>query len=126
VVWSRPVPETHDPAALKAGATLIRRRSSGKSRESRTAHSSHFLLAHTSVRYALSRRRNDMRDAKLDKQSEPADKNKEADTPGSKGYPEPGSGHDESETVTVEDGPPIRKTDGVPGAFGDVEIDRQP
>ena len=42
-------------------------------------------------------------------------------TPGSKGYPEPGSGHDESETVTVEDGPPIKKTDGVPGAFGDVE-----
>lgn len=47
-------------------------------------------------------------------------------TPGSKGYPEPGSGHDESETVTVEDGPPIRKTDGVPGAHGDVETDRQP
>ncbi len=48
------------------------------------------------------------------------------ETPGSKGYPEPGSGHDESETVTVEDGPPIKKTDGVPGAFGEVETDRIP
>lgn len=71
-----------------------------------------------------------MRDANLDKRAEPADKNEqtveETNTPGSKGYPEPGSGHDESETVTVEDGPPIEKTDGVPGAFGDVETDRQP
>ena len=48
-------------------------------------------------------------------------------TPGSKGYPEPGSGHDESKTVTVEDGPPIKKTDGEPGAFGDVSTgDREP
>ncbi len=71
-----------------------------------------------------------MRDSDLDNRSEPADKNKadveDEATPGSKGYPEPGSGHDESKTTTVEDGPPIRKTDGVPGAFGDVEIDRQP
>lgn len=68
--------------------------------------------------------------ANVNDRSEPAAKNEknndQEDTPGSKGYPEPGSGHDESETVTVEDGPPIRKTDGVPGAFGDVETDRQP
>jgi len=71
-----------------------------------------------------------MREADRENQAEPDDKNRrsgeEADTPGSKGYPEPGSGHDESETVTVEDGPPIKKTDGVPGAFGDVETDRVP
>jgi hypothetical protein len=71
-----------------------------------------------------------MRDANQGNRSEPADKNEksndQANTPGSQGYPEPGSGHDESETVTVEDGPPIKKTDGVPGAFGDVETDRQP
>ena len=71
-----------------------------------------------------------MRDSDRDHQAEPADKTRrnveEAETPGSKGYPEPGSGHDESKTVTVEDGPPIKKTDGVPGAFGDVKTDRQP
>jgi hypothetical protein len=75
-----------------------------------------------------------MRDANRENQAEPADKNsdknrrnaEDADTPGSRGYPEPGSGHDESETVTVEDGPPIKKTDGVPGAFGEVETDRVP
>jgi len=47
------------------------------------------------------------------------------DIPGAVGYPEPGSGHDASETVTVEDGPPIEKVDGVPGATGEVEIERQ-
>ena len=71
-----------------------------------------------------------MRDSNLDNRAEPADTNKEVveekATPGSKGYPEPGSGHDESKTTTVEDGPPIEKTDGVPGAFGEVETDRQP
>ena len=71
-----------------------------------------------------------MQDSHLANRSEPADKTKgnveEEATPGSMGYPEPGSGHDESKTTTVEDGPPIEKTDGVPGAFGDVEIDRQP
>jgi len=71
-----------------------------------------------------------MRDSEPDKRAESPDKNEgnveEGATPGSKGYPEPGSGHDESETVTVEDGPPIKKTDGVPGAFGDVETDRLP
>ena len=68
-----------------------------------------------------------MRDAAVDNRPEPADKNQEKATPGSKGYPEPGSGHDESETVTVEDGPPIKKTDGEPGAFGDVSTgDREP
>lgn len=61
-----------------------------------------------------------------DKRPTPNDQPDESRTPGSKGYPEPGSGHDESKTVTVDDGPPITKTDGVPGAFGDVEIDRQP
>jgi hypothetical protein len=78
----------------------------------------------------ISVRSNDMPDANRDNRSESADKNEKSGeheaTPGSKGYPEPGSGHDESETVTVEDGPPVRKTDGVPGAFGDVETDRQP
>jgi hypothetical protein len=39
-------------------------------------------------------------------------------TPGASGHPEPGSGHDDSKTVTVEDGPPIKKVGGVPGAFG--------
>jgi hypothetical protein len=71
-----------------------------------------------------------MQKAKRDDRSDPADKTgakvEDKATPGSKGYPEPGSGHDESKTVTVEDGPPIKKTDGVPGAFGDVETDRQP
>ena len=72
-----------------------------------------------------------MGNADADNRAEPVEKNKECvedqATPGSKGYPEPGSGHDESETVTVEDGPPIKKTDGEPGAFGDVGTgDRQP
>lgn len=65
-----------------------------------------------------------------DNRTEPEDQKRqpgeEKATPGSKGYPEPGSGHDESKTVTVEDGPPIKKTDGVPGAFGEVETDRLP
>ena len=64
------------------------------------------------------------------KQRDPSEKRQgqaqSGGTPGSKGYPEPGSGHDESETVTVEDGPPIKKTDGEPGAFGVIETDRQP
>ena len=38
------------------------------------------------------------------------------DEPGSSGHPEPGSGHDDSKTVTVDEGPPIEKVDGVPGA----------
>ncbi len=72
-----------------------------------------------------------MGNADLEHQAESTDKNEKSvddgATPGSKGYPEPGSGHDDSKTVTVEDGPPIEKTDGVPGAFGDVETgDRQP
>jgi hypothetical protein len=40
-------------------------------------------------------------------------------TPGAAGHPEPGSGHDDSKTVTVEDGPPRRFVDGVPGADGE-------
>lgn len=46
-------------------------------------------------------------------------------TPGAAGHPEPGSGHDDSETTTVEEGPPIEPVDGEPGASGDVEIDRK-
>jgi hypothetical protein len=46
-------------------------------------------------------------------------------TPGAAGHPEPGSGHDDSETTTVDEGPPIEPTDGISGAHGDVEIDRQ-
>jgi len=49
----------------------------------------------------------------------------EEETPGAAGHPEPGSGHDYSKTPTVEEGPPVRKTDGVPGASGGVEIERQ-
>ncbi len=48
------------------------------------------------------------------------------ETPGAVGYPEPGSGHDDSETTTVDDGPPVEVVDGVPGAFGEVRTDRQP
>lgn len=44
-------------------------------------------------------------------------------TPGAAGHPEPGSGHDDAQTVTVEDGPPIRKTDGEEGAFSKGPID---
>jgi len=47
-------------------------------------------------------------------------------TPGAAGHPEPGSGHDDSKTVTVEDGPPIRKTVGEPGAFGNLSGDSEP
>lgn len=49
----------------------------------------------------------------------------EDETPGAAGHPEPGSGHDDSKTTTVEDGPPVEKVDGIPGASGDVEIERQ-
>jgi hypothetical protein len=48
------------------------------------------------------------------------------DTPGAAGYPEPGSGHDDSVTTTVDEGPPVQKVDGEPGAHGDVTVDRQP
>lgn len=44
-------------------------------------------------------------------------------TPGAIGHPEPGGGHDDSQTVTVEDGPPIRKVDGEPGAQGNRTAD---
>jgi hypothetical protein len=44
-------------------------------------------------------------------------------TPGAGGHPEPGSGHDEAETVTVEQGPARRPVGGVPGAFGNVETE---
>ena len=41
---------------------------------------------------------------------------------GASGHPEPGSAHDDSETVTVDQGPRTPKVDGVPGAHGDVEV----
>ena len=40
------------------------------------------------------------------------------DAPMASGSPEPGSGHDDSETVTTAEGPPVEPTDGVPGATG--------
>jgi len=44
--------------------------------------------------------------------------------PGAAGHPEPGSGHDDAVTTTVDEGPTERKTDAVAGAFGDeVETD---
>lgn len=46
---------------------------------------------------------------------------RDAETPGAAGHPEPGSGHDDSETTTIADGPPIRRVDGVPGASGHAE-----
>jgi hypothetical protein len=42
--------------------------------------------------------------------------------PGSAGHPEPGSGHDDSKTETVDEGPPVAPVEGVPGAHGDVEV----
>jgi hypothetical protein len=43
------------------------------------------------------------------------------ETPGAAGHPEPGSGHDDSETTTIASGPPVRRVDGVPGASGHAE-----
>lgn len=43
------------------------------------------------------------------------------ETPGAAGHPEPGSGHDDSETTTVAAGPPVRRVDGVPGASGHAD-----
>jgi len=40
------------------------------------------------------------------------------DAPLASGSPEPGSGHDDSQTVTTDAGPPVEPTDGVPGATG--------
>ena len=63
------------------------------------------------------------------REREQEDKNDRAakeETPGAAGHPEPGSGHDDSKTTTVEDGPAIEKVDGIPGASGEVEIERQP
>ena len=40
---------------------------------------------------------------------------------GGSGHPEPGSGHDDSKTETVDQGPEVPLVDGVPGAGGDVE-----
>ena len=48
-------------------------------------------------------------------------KDDRARTPGAAGHPEPGSGHDDSKTETVADGPPLDPVDGVPGAHGNVE-----
>jgi hypothetical protein len=43
------------------------------------------------------------------------------ETPGAAGHPEPGSGHDDSETTTIAEGPPTKRVDGVPGASGHTE-----
>jgi large subunit ribosomal protein L9 len=45
------------------------------------------------------------------------------ETPGSEGHPEPGSAHDDSETVTVAEGPEHEWVDdgGVPGAHGFID-----
>ena len=42
---------------------------------------------------------------------------------GSSGHPEPGSGHDDSKTETVAEGPDVPIIDGVPGAHGEVETE---
>ena len=42
---------------------------------------------------------------------------------GGSGHPEPGSGHDDSKTETVDQGPDVPIVDGVPGAHGDVETE---
>ena len=52
------------------------------------------------------------------KTRQPGEKGDER-TPGAAGHPEPGSGHDDSKTETVADGPPRRIVDGEPGAFGE-------
>jgi len=46
-------------------------------------------------------------------------------TPGAAGHPEPGSGHDDAVTTTVNDGPALRKTDAVAGTTGD-DVDTDP
>ena len=46
---------------------------------------------------------------------------RDAETPGASGHPEPGSGHDDAETTTIADGPPVRRVDGVPGASGHAD-----
>ena len=43
--------------------------------------------------------------------------------PAAAGSPSPGSGHDDSETVTTAEGPPVEQTDGVPGATGEAQDD---
>ena len=40
--------------------------------------------------------------------------------------PSPGNAHDDSKTVTTDQGPPVERTDGVPGAGGEgSEVDNQ-
>ena len=41
---------------------------------------------------------------------------------GGSGHPEPGSGHDDSKTETIAEGPDVPRVDGVPGAHGEVEV----
>lgn len=41
---------------------------------------------------------------------------RQEDEPGAAGRPTPGSGHDDGKTDTVDEGPPVEKVDGVPGA----------
>ncbi|MEA2512574.1 MAG: hypothetical protein QOJ59_2061 [Thermomicrobiales bacterium] len=48
------------------------------------------------------------------------------ETPGAAGHPEVGSGHDDSQTTTIDEGPPVKRVDGVPGASGQIEPPRVP
>ena len=50
-----------------------------------------------------------------------SDPDQRAQNPGASGHPEPGSGHDDSKTETVDQGPDVPIVDGVPGAHGEVE-----
>ena len=51
------------------------------------------------------------------------DQDEDEETPGAAGHPEPGSAHDDSETVTVAEGPSHEWVDdrGVPGAHGEID-----
>jgi hypothetical protein len=54
-------------------------------------------------------------------QRRPAHDRENRETPGAAGHPEPGSGHDDSETTTVAAGPHVARVDGVPGASGHAD-----
>jgi hypothetical protein len=45
-----------------------------------------------------------------DNDTQQSSENRDNDrTPGAAGHPEPGSGHDDSKTTTVKDGPPLNQ-----------------
>jgi hypothetical protein len=52
---------------------------------------------------------------------QPTDDRENEELPGAVGYPQPGSGHDDSETTTVAAGPPRDPAQGVPGACGHAD-----